>query len=108
MKSLFFLPKSFYLGLFFTFFIFLTSFAQVGIGTITPTETLDVAGNVKFSGALMPNDTPGTAGQALISAGANNPNTWGADLTNISYIERYVTSTGQDIDANTITNLSST
>jgi len=83
--------------------------AQVGIGTTTPTETLDVEGNVKFSGALMPNNTPGTAGQVLISDGANNPNTWGADLTNVSSIERYVTSPpGIDINAGTNTSITLT
>ena len=37
--------------------------SNVGINTTTPTEKLDVTGNIKFSGALMPNNLPGTAGQ---------------------------------------------
>ncbi|MBI3221120.1 MAG: tail fiber domain-containing protein, partial [Bacteroidetes bacterium] len=48
---------------------------NVGIGG-TPSERLDVVGNVKFSGALMPNNVPGTAGQVLTSAGAGLPPTW--------------------------------
>ena len=40
-------------------------------GTVADaTEALDVTGNVKFSGALMPNNTAGTSGQFLSSAGA--------------------------------------
>jgi hypothetical protein len=48
----------------------------VGIGTTTPTQPLDVVGNVKFSGALMPNNTAGTTGQILTSAGAGVAPTW--------------------------------
>ena len=83
--------------------LFLNShtYAQVGIGTITPAEMLDVNGNVKIDGALMPNNLPGNAGQILTSAGVNNPPTWGADLTNVTDITRYVT-TGVNINSNTI------
>jgi hypothetical protein len=49
---------------------------QIGIGTAMPSEALDVVGNVKFSGALMPNNTAGIDGQVLISAGANVAPTW--------------------------------
>lgn len=49
---------------------------MVGIRKVAPTEALDVTGNVRLSGALMPNNLPGTAGQLLISAGANNPPVW--------------------------------
>jgi hypothetical protein len=49
---------------------------RVGIRNVAPTEALDVTGNVRLSGALMPNNLPGTAGQLLISAGANNPPVW--------------------------------
>lgn len=49
---------------------------NVGIGTATPTQRLDVNGNVQFSGALMPGGNPGTAGQVLTSQGANTPPIW--------------------------------
>lgn len=52
---------------------------NTGIGlavTVTPSEKLEVAGNVKFSGALMPNNTAGTSGQVLTSAGAGTVPTW--------------------------------
>src|SRR3989339_57372 len=49
---------------------------NVGIGTTAPTEKLDVAGNVQFSGALMPNGSAGTRGYMLQSAGAGAPPTW--------------------------------
>ena len=75
------------------------SFSQVGIGTTAPAEMLDVNGNVKLDGALMPNNLPGNAGQILTSAGINNPPIWGADLTNVTDITRYITSPGLDINA---------
>jgi hypothetical protein len=50
---------------------------KIGIGKIAPTEILDVVGNVRFSGALMPNNLPGAAGQFLMSAGASTVPTWG-------------------------------
>ncbi len=43
---------------------------KIGMGTTTPQEKLDVVGNVRFSGALMPNGSAGAAGQVLTSAGA--------------------------------------
>ncbi len=49
---------------------------KVGIGTDTPTQRLDVVGNVNFSGALMPNNLAGTSGQVLTSAGAGVAPTW--------------------------------
>jgi hypothetical protein len=48
---------------------------NVGIGA-AGNERLDVAGNVRFSGALMPNNLPGTTGQVLTSAGAGVAPTW--------------------------------
>jgi hypothetical protein len=48
----------------------------VNLGAAKPTEKLDVAGNVKFSGALMPNNAPGAAGEVLVSAGAGLPPVW--------------------------------
>ncbi len=49
---------------------------NVGIANTNPTEKLDITGNLKFSGALMPNNTAGTAGQVLTSAGAGAAPTW--------------------------------
>ena len=53
-----------------------TATGNVGIGIPAPTEKLDVAGNVKFSGALLPNNLAGTTGQVLTSAGAGIAPTW--------------------------------
>ena len=49
---------------------------RVGIGTNSPTEKLDISGNVKFSGALMPNNTAGTSGQVLTSSGLGIAPSW--------------------------------
>ena len=49
---------------------------NVGIAKTVPTEKLDVAGNVRFSGALMPNNAAGSSGQVLTSAGAGVVPTW--------------------------------
>jgi hypothetical protein len=49
---------------------------NVGIGVTAPSEALQVVGNVRFSGALMPNNLAGTAGQVLTSAGAGVAPTW--------------------------------
>jgi hypothetical protein len=49
---------------------------NVGIGSATPAQKLDVVGNLQFSGALMPNAQAGTSTYVLTSAGAGNPPTW--------------------------------
>jgi hypothetical protein len=49
---------------------------RVGIGNTSPTQALDVTGNVQFSGALMPNNNAGTAGYVLQSNGAGVAPTW--------------------------------
>ena len=54
----------------------ITGSGNIGIGTIAPTERLDVVGNMRFSGALMPNNQPGAAGQVLQSNGAGSAPTW--------------------------------
>jgi hypothetical protein len=63
--------------------IWLNSSGNTGIGTSAPTQVLDVAGNVKFSGALMPNNTAGTSGQVLTSAGAGTAPTWTTPASNV-------------------------
>ena len=49
-------------------------------GNAAPTQAIDVIGNVRFSGALMPNNLPGTTGQILTSQGAGVAPIW----TNVS------------------------
>lgn len=66
------------------FFTGLSAFdgaGKLGILNVAPGEALDVTGNVKFSGALMPNNTAGTSGYLLQSAGAGSPPTWVAQST---------------------------
>lgn len=43
---------------------------NVGIGTTSPSQKLDVAGNINVSGALMTNGNAGTNGQVLTSTGS--------------------------------------
>jgi hypothetical protein len=64
--------------LIFVLFLFVNVFlfAQVGIGTTTPTETLDVVGNIKFSGEIKPNGASGDSGKVLTSQGVGNPSIW--------------------------------
>jgi hypothetical protein len=52
---------------------------NVGIGLTAPTQKLDVIGNIKFSGALMPNNSAGTIGQVLVSAGPGVAPIWNSD-----------------------------
>ncbi len=54
----------------------ITPGGNVGIGTATPAEKLHVEGNVRFSGALMPNGNAGTLGKALVSQGPGVPPIW--------------------------------
>lgn len=56
--------------------LILNSLGNFGIGNSSPTEKLDVTGNLKISGALMPNDLAGTTGQVLTSAGTGVAPTW--------------------------------
>ena len=62
---------------------------NTGIGTIAPTQKLDVTGNIKFSGALMPGNLPGTAGQVLKSAGAGVAPVWGPQMAGITAVESW-------------------
>lgn len=54
----------------------ISSTGNVGIANTAPSEKLDVTGNVRFSGALMPNNSAGTAGYFLQSAGAGAAPVW--------------------------------
>lgn len=56
--------------------IFEDNAGNVGIGNTTPTQRLDITGNVRFSQALMPNNNPGSAGQVLVSQGGNIAPIW--------------------------------
>ncbi len=50
---------------------------NIGLGGQTaPSSTLDVAGDIEFSGALLPNNLPGTSGDILSSAGPGLPPVW--------------------------------
>ncbi|MDP4199655.1 MAG: hypothetical protein Q8922_03530 [Bacteroidota bacterium] len=49
---------------------------KLGIGNYAPAEVLDVTGNIRFSGALMPNGLAGTTGYLLTSTGSNSPPVW--------------------------------
>ena len=49
---------------------------KTGIGSDNPSERLDVAGNIKFSGSLMPGNLSGTAGQVLTSSGSGAAPVW--------------------------------
>jgi hypothetical protein len=49
---------------------------NVGIAKTAPTERLDVTGNIRFSGVLLPNNIAGTAGQFLMSSGASVSPVW--------------------------------
>ncbi len=51
---------------------------NLGIGNPVPSQKLDVTGNVRFSGALMPNNLAGTSGYVLTSSGAGSAPTWTA------------------------------
>lgn len=54
---------------------------NVGIANASPAEKLDVTGNVRFSGALMPNNLAGTSGYLLTSSGAGTAPSWSNPAT---------------------------
>ncbi len=62
--------------IFSAFSIFQSKAQNVGIGTISPSEKLDVNGNINLSGTIKTNGTSGQNGQVLMSTGAGL--TWGS------------------------------
>ncbi|UPT65630.1 MAG: hypothetical protein M0D57_13940 [Sphingobacteriales bacterium JAD_PAG50586_3] len=77
--------------------------ANIGIGTATPAEKLDVAGSIKFTGPLKPDGNAGAAGQVLASAGPSAPPVWASAFTkNNLYIDY---STGGAITNTTFANV---
>lgn len=67
---------------------------NIGIGAANPTQRLDVSGNIKFSGALMPNNLSGNAGQILQSGGAGVAPIWvspTAAMHNNTYLADHTT-----------------
>ena len=59
--------------------------SNVGIGTTSPSQKLDVSGNVQFSGALMPGGNAGTSGQVLRSQGPGIAPVWFPMAASIVY-----------------------
>ncbi|HUC81372.1 MAG TPA: tail fiber domain-containing protein [Flavisolibacter sp.] len=49
---------------------------RVGIGNTSPLEAVDITGNLRFSGALMPGGSAGTSGFLLQSNGAGAAPSW--------------------------------
>jgi hypothetical protein len=54
---------------------------NVGVGTSTPSQKLDVNGNLKISGAIMPGGLAGTAGQLMVSNGNGVAPTWQSSIS---------------------------
>ncbi len=70
---------------------------NVGINAATPSEKLEVAGNIRYSGALMPNNNAGTSGQVLTSAGAGVAPTWNS-ASSVTTNEWHITGNGSTFD----------
>jgi hypothetical protein len=49
---------------------------NVGIGTTSPSQKLDISGNLRLSGAFMPGNAAGTSGYILQSNGSGTAPTW--------------------------------
>ena len=61
---------------------------NVGIGTAAPSQKLDVVGNLKFSGAIMPSGNAGTTNKVLTSQGAGVAPSW-TNPTGMVYTNTY-------------------
>jgi hypothetical protein len=57
---------------------------NVGIGTISPTQKLDINGNLRLSGAFMPGNAAGTSGYLLQSNGAGVAPSWTDPATSVN------------------------
>lgn len=64
---------------------------RIGIGLPNPTEKIDILGNLKVSGAIMPNNNAGINGQVLTSSGSGVAPVWSSKLPQTNRI--YLTST---------------
>ena len=66
---------------------------NVGIGKQIPTEKLDINGNLRVSGALMPNNNAGTTDQVLLSNGVGVAPDWSpfkfGNITATTEISKY-------------------
>lgn len=72
---------------------------RLGIGVAAPTEELDVAGDVQFSGALMPGGDPGLNDRLLRSNGAGLAPEWGPEIS-LTRVRRYNGTHGVGYNAN--------
>ncbi|MEQ8360955.1 MAG: tail fiber domain-containing protein [Cytophagales bacterium] len=70
---------------------------NVGIDITPPTERLHINGNLRFSGAIMPNNDPGSAGDVLTSAGPGSPPTWGT-ISGFTTAGNGLSSSGNTVD----------
>ncbi len=57
-------------------FLIIQPNGKIGIGLANPSEALDISGNIRFTGSLMPAGNAGTPGQVLISQGPGVPPQW--------------------------------
>jgi len=57
---------------------------NVGIGTSSPDERLDVNGTIRFSGSLNPAGLSGNTGEVLVSNGPGAPPTWQIVSSNLA------------------------
>ena len=69
----------------------------VGINTSTPSQALDIVGNLKFSQALMPNNDPGSTGKILVSQGASTAPLW-SDPNGIAWLLKGNSSTDTTVN----------
>jgi hypothetical protein len=74
--------------LFFIITTTIVSAQNVGVGTATPAEKLDVNGNINVAGTIKANGTDGTAGQVLMKNGSGNL-TWG-DVTEFKNMATFI------------------